>query len=407
MSYQKKLIPVIIIALAFLCSSCATIIYGTRQKVEIFSIPDSCTVYLNGENTNKTTPAKLRVKRRVKPTFFNEKNQQSYILKKEGYYDFEIKDKAKFSPLIFGNILLVGAAFGGNAILPSPDGYSDDERLQIMATCFPVAGLAIDAASGSYNKYQSRVFGKLQPKPEVNKQPENIQPSNITSSGVGLALCIGNGNYPGASLPNAANDGIDIASALKMLGYDVMQYTDLDHSAMLKAVDEFGKKLEDYKVGLFFYAGHGIQAKGINYLIPVDAVIRSENDVEYTCVNAGRILSKMEDAGSKTNIVILDACRNNPFERSWTRSGQSKGLAVMDAPVGSVIGFATSPGSTASDGAGRNGEYTAAILKNINEPGINILELFQKVRKTVRENTAGRQVPWESTSLEGNYYFKK
>jgi uncharacterized caspase-like protein len=160
-------------------------------------------------------------------------------------------------------------------------------------------------------------------------------------------------------------------------------------------------------VALFFYAGHGVQAKGENYLIPIDANISSENDVEYNCVSANRVLAKMEDAGSTVNIVILDACRNNPFERSWTRSTKGRGLIAIDAPVGSLIAFATSPGNTASDGTDRNGLYTSALLQYIKEPGISILEMFQMVRKTVRENSNGAQVPWESTSLEGNFYFRK
>ena len=139
----------------------------------------------------------------------------------------------------------------------------------------------------------------------------------------------------------------------------------------------------------------------------MDANINSESDVEYDCVNAERVLARMEDAGSKVNIVILDACRNNPFERSWTRSTQGKGLAFMNAPSGSLIAYATSPGTTASDGTGKNGLYTSALLKHLTTPGITILEMFQRVRATVMEESGERQVPWESTSLRGNFYFVK
>jgi uncharacterized caspase-like protein len=107
---------------------------------------------------------------------------------------------------------------------------------------------------------------------------------------------------------------------------------------MKSAIDEFGVKLRDYDVGLFFFAGHGIQANGNTYLIPIDANLLSENDVEYDCIDAGRVLDKMEDVENPTNIIIFDACRNNPFERSWTRSSQGKGLASMDAPIGSILG---------------------------------------------------------------------
>ncbi|MCF6319476.1 MAG: caspase family protein [Proteobacteria bacterium] len=144
-----------------------------------------------------------------------------------------------------------------------------------------------------------------------------------------------------------------------------------------------------------------------DYLVPVDANLSSENDVEYDCVNAERILAKMEDAGSKVNIVVLDACRNNPFERSWTRSTQGKGLAFMNAPSGSLIAYATSPGTTASDGSGQNGLYTSALLQHLSTPDITILEMFQQVRSTVMEKSGDIQVPWESTSLKGNFYFVK
>jgi hypothetical protein len=403
--FKKTVIILILVFVTFLINSCATIIFGFRQKVEIFSIPDSCTVYLNGENTNRVTPAKLRVKRRVKSTFYNERNELTYILKKDGYDDFEIKDKAKFNPWVIGNTVLSGAGVGANAILPIEG--SDDSRVVTYAIGFPIIGAVIDGASGSYNKYQSRVFAELKPKAVIIKQSDISKPGNVSSGG-GLALCIGNGNYLNVNmLSNPENDAMDMADALKSLGYTVMMYTNLNQADMKKAIDLFGNELKNYKVGLFFYAGHGIQAKGINYLIPVDASISGESDVEYTCVDAGRVLGKMESAGSSTNIVLLDACRNNPFERSWTRSTQGRGLAVMDAPVGSLIGFATSPGNTASDGAGRNGLYTSAILKYINEPDVSIIELFQKVRKTVRESSLGQQTPWESTSLEGNYYFNR
>ena len=222
-----------------------------------------------------------------------------------------------------------------------------------------------------------------------------------------LALIIGNGMYEnGGILANPENDANDIGARLQALGFDVMLHNNLDQRGFKVAIDEFGEKLAGYDVGLFYYAGHGIQVKGNNYLIPVDANLKSENDVEYDCVNAGRLLAKMEDAGSTTNIIILDACRDNPFERSWRRSTHGMGLAFMTAPAGSLISYATSPGATASDGGGRNGLFTTALLEYIDEPNLSLLEMFQKVRTYVRENSDGDQVPWESTSLEGNFYFK-
>lgn len=224
-----------------------------------------------------------------------------------------------------------------------------------------------------------------------------------------LALVIGNSNYIyGNYLSNPVNDANAVSKALTDVGFTVLKYLNADQKMMNRAMDEFGEKLKDYTVGLFYYAGHGLQVKGNNYLIPVDAALKVEQDVLYDCVDAGRLLGKMEAAGVSTNIVILDACRNNPFERSWSgrSSGQGNGLAFMNAPSGSLIAYATSPGKTASDGAGMNGLYTEAILKYIKVPGMPIEEFFKNVRTMVEINSKKEQTPWESTSLKGNFYFK-
>lgn len=247
----------------------------------------------------------------------------------------------------------------------------------------------------------------IQSNPVTTKPVEQQLPAATAADQKRLALVIGNGIYQhGGILANPENDASDIAAKLTQLGFTVMLYQNLDQKGFKKAIDDFGAKLAGYDIGLFYYAGHGIQVKGSNYLIPVDANLSSENDVEYDCVDAGRLLAKMEDAGSTTNIIILDACRDNPFERSWRRSTHGQGLAFMTAPAGSLISYATSPGATASDGSGRNGLFTSALLNYIDEPGLSVLEVFQKVRTFVRENSNGDQVPWESTSLEGNFYFK-
>lgn len=174
---------------------------------------------------------------------------------------------------------------------------------------------------------------------------------------------------------------------------------------MKKAIDDFGYEIKGNDVGLFYYAGHGIQSNGYNYLIPVDAQLITEKQIEYDCVQADRILALMEGSGSKVNIIILDACRNNPFERSWTRSETGKGLAFMNAPKGTLIAYATSPGSTASDGSGEHGLYTSAILESILIPNITILQMFQNVRSIVSQKSNDKQTPWESTSLIGDFYF--
>jgi hypothetical protein len=224
-----------------------------------------------------------------------------------------------------------------------------------------------------------------------------------------LALVIGNADYTyGNTLANPVNDAIAIRQALTEVGFKVLYYVNADQKTMKRAMDDFGEQLKDYNVGLFYYAGHGIQVKGNNYLIPVDAALKIEQDVDYDCIDAGRLLGKMESAGSTTNIVILDACRNNPFERQWSgrAGGEGSGLAFMNAPSGSIVAYATSPGKTASDGSGKNGLYTSAILQYIKVPGLSIEEFFKNVRTTVERNSNRTQTPWESTSLKGNFYFK-
>lgn len=227
-----------------------------------------------------------------------------------------------------------------------------------------------------------------------------------------IALVIGNSSYiHGGALANPINDARAMALTLTSLGFKVLKHEDLGRSEMKRAVDEFGSMLSSYNVSLFFYAGHGIQVNGNNYLVPIDANIKSKNDVEYNAIDAGRILSKMEDAKSNTNIVILDACRNNPFERSWTRAvrlkGGGSGLAFMNAPSGSLIAYSTAPGNTAADGReGTNGVYTASLLEHMKTPNIPIEEMFKRVRVSVEQKTHKKQISWESTSLKGNFFFK-
>jgi hypothetical protein len=219
------------------------------------------------------------------------------------------------------------------------------------------------------------------------------------------ALVIGNGNYSTGVLANPENDAKAMADVLRKLGFDVYEYENLSMGRMKKAIDDFGIKLKNKDVALFFYAGHGIQAKGLNYLIPVDAGLQSEAQVEYDCVQADRVLGIMEESGAKVKIIILDACRNNPFERSWSRAASGRGLASMNAPGGTLIGYATSPGSTASDGSGKNGLYTSALLESITLPGKSLSQVFQNVGKIVSRKSGGEQIPWISSSMTDEFFF--
>lgn len=217
------------------------------------------------------------------------------------------------------------------------------------------------------------------------------------------ALVIGNGEYKNSLLQNPPNDARAIANALKESGFVVSIEINASQRVMENAVRNFGKKLRKGGTGLFYYAGHGIQVNGRNYLVPVGATIESESDVKYEAVDAGLVLGKMEDAGNDLNIVILDACRNNPFARSFRSVEQ--GLARMDAPKGSLIAYATAPGSVAADGEDGNGIYTKYLIQNIHIQGLTIEQVLKRVRVAVANETSNKQIPWESSSLMGNFYF--
>jgi len=218
-----------------------------------------------------------------------------------------------------------------------------------------------------------------------------------------VALVIGNSAYKSSPLLNPINDARAMARVLGESGFKVISRENAGQKEMLLALRDFGDALKNGGVGLFYYAGHGMQIKGRNYLIPVDANIEREDEVAYTSVDANQILDKMEAAGNRMNIVILDACRNNPFARSFRSAGS--GLAQMEAPVGTLVAFSTAPGSVAGDGSGANGLYTQHLLTAIKEPGSKIEDVFKRVRKNVRQDTESKQIPWESTSLEGDFVF--
>lgn len=219
-----------------------------------------------------------------------------------------------------------------------------------------------------------------------------------------LALVIGNAAYQGSPLKNPINDAEDIAKALRNLGFKVTLKTNASQLAMKQALREFGQELKRGGVGLFYYAGHGIQSRGHNFLIPVGANISAEAELEDQSVDANLVLSFMEEAENRVNIVILDACRNNPFAKKFR--SMSRGLAQMDASKGSFLAFATAPGSVASDGAGRNGLYTERLLRSLNQGDSDIDKVFRRVAAEVSTITKGQQVPWVASSLTGDFSFR-
>ncbi len=218
-----------------------------------------------------------------------------------------------------------------------------------------------------------------------------------------LALLVGNAAYKNGPLRNPVNDINAMSSALKSSGFEVMVLKNADRAQIGKAIDEFGRRLAKKDVGLFYFSGHGLQVKGRNYLVPIGMKVQGEADVQYEAIDAGRVLAKMEDAGNRMNIVILDACRNNPFKRSF-RSAQN-GLAQMDAPTGSFIAFATAPGTVALDGRGSNSPYVSHMVKNMSKKNLTIEKFFKTVRIGVIKDTSRKQTPWESSSLVGDFYF--
>ncbi|RAI44254.1 caspase family protein [Rhodoplanes roseus] len=222
-----------------------------------------------------------------------------------------------------------------------------------------------------------------------------------------MALVIGNSAYQAVTeLPNPANDAKAMAELLAAAGFEVTTAPDLGQAEMRRAVGDFAAKVAEKgadTVSLVFYAGHGLQVDGENFLVPVDARISREADVPLQTVRLTDVMNALAAVPSKTRIVILDACRNNPF--SEINKVVGRGLAIVDAPAGSIVSYSTSPGSEAEDGSGANSPYTGAFLTVAKDPGVPIEQAFKRVRYAVHQATAGRQTPWESSSLTADFAF--
>lgn len=221
-----------------------------------------------------------------------------------------------------------------------------------------------------------------------------------------VALVIGNASYTAISpLANAGRDAVLMAETLERVGFEVTLLIDADQGAMKRAMLDFGRTLRGgADASLFFYAGHGVQAHNENYLIPFDANIADEGELELQAVNVNAFLRVMEGSDSKVNIVVLDACRNNPFASSFRSAG--RGLARVDAPRGTYIAYSTAPGQVAEDGTGLNSPYTAALAKAMLAPDSKLEDTFKETRRLVLAATGERQVPWETSSITGDFYFR-
>jgi len=227
-----------------------------------------------------------------------------------------------------------------------------------------------------------------------------------TASEKRVALIIGNAAYQSMPLQNTLNDARAMEKALRECDFQIIRELDAGRSSMRKSIRKFGEKIKDVGVGLFYYAGHALQVRGENYLVPIGASVFAEDEVMDECLRASSVVRKMESAGNRLNILILDACRNNPF-RSFRSTAQ--GLAEMHAPAGTIIQYATAKGSVASDQDEnrQNGLYTSKLLNHILTPGLEVRKMFSLVREEVYLASNKDQLPWEANSMMGcDFYFR-
>ena len=257
----------------------------------------------------------------------------------------------------------------------------------------------------------------------AEKKPEEVKPiapikteptlAELYGDEKRFALVIGNSSYSKeiGVLKNPVNDATDMAKALKDMNFEVTLITDATYGKirveMMKFRDKLNMGERDKTVGLFFYAGHGLQYDNENYIVPVDAQIQDEFDIARFCWPIQKqVLGFMETTNSRMNIVILDACRNNPYPALHRSVGESGGLGEMKKARGAFIAYATSPGSVASDGSSRNGLYTQELIKAMNKPGKTIEQVFKEVRGNVLRQSGDKQNPWENSNIIGDFYFK-
>jgi len=244
----------------------------------------------------------------------------------------------------------------------------------------------------------------------VGSQPVESKPPATSSPAQRerrVALVVGNSAYENAPvLPNPRNDAADITATLRKLGFDVIDGQDLDRREMEKKIREFSRKIENADLALFYYAGHGLQVTGKNYLVPIDAKLEREGDLSFEAIDVDIVLQQLEN-GPRANLVFLDACRNNPLARTLARSlnvrssAVGMGLASMQGGVGTMIVYATQPNNVALDGDGRNSPFTAALLAHLPTPDVDISIMLRRVRADVIRATNQKQVPWDHSSLVG------
>lgn len=281
------------------------------------------------------------------------------------------------------------------------------EQKILTSLCACLSGSALICLSADAQNYSSSIKPNLLQLSSLTKTLDAQDFLLAQSQTKRVALVIGNSEYKnGSNLRNPVNDASDMAKVLQDLDFEVILLTNANLKSMDQGLEKFYRQLQKGAIGLFYYAGHGVQVNGENYLIPVDADLTRESEVNYETVPLGKVLGAIQDVENDVNIIILDACRDNPFARSWTRSSSSRGLApVQNSATGSFIAYATGPGNTAQDGTGRNGTFTEALLKHLKNENQNIEEIFKRVRVDVAQKTKNEQVPWTTSSLIGDFYF--
>ncbi len=310
------------------------------------------------------------------------------------------------------NILIVLLLIGTNLIGQEITGWSKGSRYNIKKSLTTTHPNAITSTSESkHYKIGDKSLSRELTKPSNSNTntvpiPEAKTSIGLSGDGTKVALVVGNANYTkNAKLKNPINDANSIDSALTAINFKVIRVTDADYNAMRKALSQFGKEAKDADVAFFYYAGHGLQVDGENYLIPLGADIETKEQVALECVSTKLILKTLEMTAShsRLNVMVLDACRNNPFE-SWSRSSGS-GLSAVTPPNGTLVAYATSPGKTAADGSAGHGLYTGELIKQLVEKQ-RIEDVFINTRVQVEYKSHGQQSPWELARLRGKYYLK-
>ena len=299
---------------------------------------------------------------------------------------------------------------------------AEAERQKLIAAAADADRRAAEAAVRQRSAEQALAAKSLPAPPSPPPSPPPPSPPPVkaashdpavvspgTTGGRRIALVVGNGAYRSIDrLPNAANDARLVARTVRDLGFTLIggdALLDLDKAAFDKAVQSFGDQLTGSTVALFYYSGHGMQVRGTNYLVPVSANPTRETDVDFQLVDAQLVLRQMEAGDTKLNLMILDACRNNPFGGRGLRA-VGGGLAQMQAPKGTLISYATQPGNVAYDGVGSNSPYTSALVDAMRGPSRGVFDVFNQVGLKVKESTGGQQQPWLSSSpIEGDFYF--